>query len=217
MTPENQDARRQQIEDAAYRVLDAKGFKGLSMLAVAREANASNETLYRWYGDKTGLFRALIERNADLVSAELERAAAGTRSMERLDMLARRLLTMLTGDRAVALNRAAAADATGTLGATLAISGRDRVFPILAALLEEARREDALDGAGPDMVETFISLLVGDWQIRRTTGAMAAPDPVQISDRAQHAIVQLWRLFPGSDLDAAHALAYLRSATGDAR
>ncbi len=45
-------------------MLDAKGYAGASMLAIARQAKASNETLYNWYGDKNGLFRALVVRNA---------------------------------------------------------------------------------------------------------------------------------------------------------
>lgn len=38
----------------------------------ARQARASNETLYSWYGDKQGLFKALVTRNAAKVKALLE-------------------------------------------------------------------------------------------------------------------------------------------------
>ena len=54
-------ARRQaQIEEVAYRLLQIRGYAATSMLAVAREASASNETLYRWYGDKNGLFTSMV-------------------------------------------------------------------------------------------------------------------------------------------------------------
>ena len=60
MRDEKRAARAEEIETAAYGVLEAKGYDGLTMLAVARAAKASNEMLYRWYGDKQGLIEALI-------------------------------------------------------------------------------------------------------------------------------------------------------------
>ncbi|MEQ8740678.1 MAG: helix-turn-helix domain-containing protein, partial [Hoeflea sp.] len=63
MREETRAARQAQIEQAAYEVLEEKGYAATSMLAIAKRARASNETLYNWYGDKTGLFRALVVRN----------------------------------------------------------------------------------------------------------------------------------------------------------
>jgi AcrR family transcriptional regulator len=72
MRDENRAARQEKIEEAAYAVLEAKGYAGTSMLAIARAARASNETLYNWYGDKTGLFKALVVRNAEEVRTLLQ-------------------------------------------------------------------------------------------------------------------------------------------------
>ena len=55
MKSETRTERQKQIESAAYLVLEKKGFSGASMLAIAKQAKASNETLYRWYKDKNGL------------------------------------------------------------------------------------------------------------------------------------------------------------------
>jgi AcrR family transcriptional regulator len=76
MREENRNERRDAIEAAAYELLATKGYLGTSMLAVARKAKASNETLYRWYGDKQGLFRSMVERNAEAVRRSLEAALA---------------------------------------------------------------------------------------------------------------------------------------------
>ena len=108
MRPENKAEREAQIAEAAYAVLGEKGFAGLSMLAVAKRAKASNETLYRWYGDKIGLFRALILRNAEQVTAQLETLPERGAGREVLEALGAALLDMLLSPRAVALNRAAA-------------------------------------------------------------------------------------------------------------
>ncbi len=185
MGPDKREARETQIADAAYAILAEKGFLGLSMLAVAKRAKASNETLYRWYGDKTGLFRALIARNAGLVSARLDEM--DDVGLERLPELGEVLLSMLLSPRAVALNRAAAADASDELGRVLAEAGRGAVFPRLVthfgAMFGEAR--------GAEATALWINLLVGDWQIRCATGAMERPDAAALRARATRAATLL--------------------------
>lgn len=182
------------IENAAYKVLIEKGFKGASMLAVARAAKASNETMYSWYGDKVGLFAALIARNAHRVEAELTASrAAGGAGLDALDRVGRALLAMLVDDRAIALNRAAAADQSGVLGAALATGGRERIAPLLGALIGEAAPEATDHGA---RAETYIALLVGDVQIRRVIGATKAPSPAQIDARANRAMARFRALYP---------------------
>lgn len=199
MVPSKQDARRAEIEAAAYALLDAKGYGGFSIQAVARTAKTSNETLYRWYGDKAGLFDALIQRNADDVLDQLTQIAPTASGLTRLAALAPQLLGMLLGPRAIALNRAAAADVSGQLGATLARSGRERVWPHIVSLLDQARSEGHLNGAPDQMAESFIALLAGDWQVRRVTGAMPSPPaPATIAKRADQALIALRQLFPPS-------------------
>ena len=73
MARSKRDIREEEIEAAAYRLLEERGFAGTGMQAIAQAAHASNETLYRWYGDKTGLYRALITRNARLIVEQIAR------------------------------------------------------------------------------------------------------------------------------------------------
>lgn len=189
--------REEAIATAAYRLLEHHGFAGTTMQAVAREAHASMETLYRWYGDKTGLFRALITRNTDQVAATLDRSLAqGQTGLHRLADAGPALLTMLLGPRAVALNRAAASDATGSLGQTLAEGGRGALFPRLAAVMQHAVNDGALAGepAGA-LTELWLTLLIGDLQIRRVTGALPPLAPEDIARRADRALGLLCRLY----------------------
>lgn len=190
----DKEDRTARIEAAAYDVLKEKGFKGASMLAIAKAAKASNETLYRWYGDKTGLFSALIERNAMVVAGELAKVRdTGATGLPALCAVGKTLLTMVTSEKAVSLNRAAAGDITGTLGQALATQGRGRVQPILAALMEEAY------GPSPriaEYTECYISLLIGDIQIRRATGAIEQPPQAELDARAEKAVEQLQIIYP---------------------
>lgn len=185
-------ARAAEIETAAYGVLEKKGYAGLSMLAVAKAARASNETLYRWYGDKNGLLEALIAGNADLVATAL--GSLGPDPLRDLARVGPVLLDMLLGERAIALNRAAAADASGALGALLAQTGRDRVKPRISAVIQAAIARGQLKGDADDLTELYLTLLIGDLQIRRVTGALPPLSPQSINDRAARALTLLRQL-----------------------
>ncbi|MGB7318722.1 MAG: TetR/AcrR family transcriptional regulator [Planktotalea sp.] len=196
MRDEKRSLRQQQIETAAYEVLERKGYGGTSMLGIARAARASNETLYNWYGDKQGLFQALVTRNAADVKSLLEEELTSER--DALSILARlgpKLFGLLTGDRAIALNRAAAADSSGELGETLSIAGREAVLPLLEKVLERARSEGHL--TFPDTIQAvglYLDLLIGDQQIRRVIGRLPSPSEATCDERAQSALHHLKRL-----------------------
>jgi AcrR family transcriptional regulator len=197
MRDENRSIRQDQIEQAAYAVLDAKGYGGTSMLAIAKAAKASNETLYNWYGDKTGLFAALVRRNAAEVKALLEdQIAAGGDAVDALARVGPVLLQLVTSDRAVALNRAAAADPTGKLGRVLAAEGRETVAPLIAQVIAQGREQGRL--AFDDLAmacETWLGLLIGDIQIRRVVGRMPQPGQEALAARADAALRNFLTLF----------------------
>lgn len=196
MRDEKRSKRQQQIEAAAYEVLEAKGYGGTSMQGIAKQARASNETLYNWYGDKQGLFRALVTRNAEEVKSHLEaELQANHDALAILGTLGPKLLNLLTGDRAVALNRAAAADSSGELGATLSRAGREAVFPLLEQVLLRARREGQLRFEhSAEAVGLYLDLLIGDQQIRRVIGRLPAPTDEFCEARAQRAVTHLRQL-----------------------
>ena len=197
MRDENRSIRQDQIEQAAYAVLDAKGYGGASMLAIAKAAKASNETLYNWYGDKTGLFSALVRRNAAEVKALLQdQIAAGGDALDTLARVGPVLLQLVTSDRAVALNRAAAADPTGELGRVVAAEGRETVAPLIAQVIAQGREQGRL--AFDDLTvacETWLGLLIGDIQIRRVIGRMPQPAPEVLAARADAALRHFSLLF----------------------
>ncbi|MGH1415966.1 MAG: TetR/AcrR family transcriptional regulator [Pelagimonas sp.] len=195
MRSEAKEHREQQIADAAYALMSEKGYQGLSMLAVAKRAKASNETLYRWYGDKLGLFQALIARNAQRIVEALDHATKEDLSArETLRGIGPVLLAMLLSPQAIALNRAAAADASNTLGQVLAQSGRGEVFPRIQALFQQLVDQGELNGPVETAATLWISLLIGDWQVRCATGAMPPPSAARQSERAQSAEAYLFQL-----------------------
>ena len=166
MREETRRQRQEQIEQAAYAVLEEKGYGGTSMLAIARRARASNE----------------LESGGD--------------PLETLDLLGPKLLALLTGVRAIALNRAAAADTSGELGAAISQNGRETVLPMIAAVLEKARAGGQLHfETTEEATELYLNLLVGDLQIRRAIGRAPVPTAADCNARAKRALDLLRHIF----------------------
>ena len=196
MRDEARTKRAEEIEAAAYRLLEERGYDGLSMQAVAKAAKASNETLYRWYGDKDGLFLAMVRDNAAAIRDQLERAlASDAPPLEALSQLGPVFLRMLLGERAILLNRAAAADPSGQLGAAISSGGRGEIQPLLARVMAGLCRDTGHDPA--QAVEEYLGLLIGDQQIRRVIGEVPVPSEAEIARRSSHALTALVRLIGG--------------------
>ncbi|QBF32789.1 TetR/AcrR family transcriptional regulator [Thalassococcus sp. S3] len=197
MRDKTRAAREEAIAEAAYRLLEARGFGGVSMLNVAKAAKASNETLYRWYGDKVGLFAALVKRNAEEARTLLDEAETGASALQTLGRFGPVLLHVVTGARAVALNRAAAAEPSGALGQAIAKEGREDIAPRLVMLLGKLDAEGVARITEPaKAAEIYFNLLIGDWQIRRAIGVLAEPSEEQRQARAQTALDAFLMLYP---------------------
>lgn len=199
MREENRLRRQIQIEQAAYDLLEKHGYAGTSMQGIARAARASNETLYKWYGDKTGLFLALVERNTADVKAFLEaELTSGNETLAVLKSLGPQLLHLVLGNRAIALNRAAAADPSGDLSEAIARAGREVVIPLLVKVFEKGRNNEDLACADPEEAAgLYINLLIGDLQIRRVIGRLPEPSDEFCAQRTDRALSYLQRLMTG--------------------
>src|SRR5437764_7741661 len=77
--PQRSAERRAELLDAAARVIKERG-SDVSMAAIAAEAGITKPILYRHFGDKGGLFRALAERQTDELMTDIREAllAPGT-------------------------------------------------------------------------------------------------------------------------------------------
>lgn len=195
------DERRVALLAAAREVLEEKGYAKASMLEIARRARASKETLYAHFGDKRGLFEALILANAEEVNATLTAAleqGATARPDSVLPRFCRALLRLLLGEAALVVNRAAIAEASQEpdLGRLLVEKGRDTTLPRLLRWLEAQKAAGRLsfDDAG-EAAETLVALTVGDLQIRRLLGAAEMPSEADLKARAERAVRVFLRVY----------------------
>ena len=199
MKAASRNQRRDEIMDVAVEVLAERGYRDASMLEVARRASASKETLYAWFGDKRGLFEAIIRRNAQAVQTVLARHLEGHAPTERVLMdFGGALVELLLGDSAVAINRAAISEARSdpALAQTLASAGREATLPAFIQFLELRRERGSLRIESPaEAAEDFLGLLLGDTQIRRLLDLLPTPRKAQVKARAARATQIFLRLY----------------------
>ncbi|GGA30440.1 TetR/AcrR family transcriptional regulator [Neptunicoccus cionae] len=199
METAKQKDRRTRIQKAAYTVLEKKGYKGASMLDIARQAGCSNETLYRWYGNKQTLFASLVAENAATVKAQLTQSIQEDGdTIEELRLLGPLLLELVTSRRAIALSRAAAGDVyhTGMLGDAIARESKNTIAPLVESLIRIALDRKLLHRSNcSEIADMFLTVLIGDTQIQRVTGVIPELTEAQKEDRTDKACAVIQKLY----------------------
>lgn len=190
------------IFEAAYTLLKENGYKGTSMLAIAKKAAASNETLYNWYGNKQGLLAKMISSNAS-PAAKLFASKLGSdlSPYELLEHIGPALIMLTTSERAILLNRAAAADVAdgALLGKLLNQHGRNSLLPLLKNSFQRMIDDGVLtaEDAG-EVAEVYISLLLGDRQIRRVTGVIRPSSKKTAIAHSARTLKLIYKIYDGN-------------------
>ena len=184
---------RKRVVDAAFAELIERGYKGVTMLGIASRAGASKETLYSWFGNREGLFAALIQENADRSARRIELALQGDDDpTATLTAYATGMLTLLTDQRSIALNRAAMN--SPDLARVLLTSGRHRVGSVVEqylAMLSDAGHIHVTDP--PAAFRLLYGLVMHDTQIGVLLGE-PPPSKSEIDARASEAIARFMQL-----------------------
>lgn len=201
---DKQAERRAQIEAAAFKVLENVGYKKASMLQIAKQAKASNETLYAWYGNKQSLFSSLVKANAQAVENKLQDAISGEANSDRpLVEIGKLLLQFTATEKAIIVNRAAVADVqdTGLLAQTIEANARQVMYRLLKALMTrlETTGYYYFDAGADAATETYINLLIGELQMQQSLGSISPLNSTEIESRAQRASDLFDRLFQKRD------------------
>ena len=193
-------SRQKEVLDAALALL-VEGGDGLTMTGVARRASCSKETLYKWFGDRDGLLRATVQWQAAkvrMVPVDRERLDARALAIA-LEKFARDLLSVLSGDISVALNRLAVSHAgqeKRNLGVIVLENGRYAMGRRLKPVLEAGRDAGLLAFEDSEAAfRTFFGLVVRDVQIRLLLGDRMKLDEQSILSEARRAREQFFTLY----------------------
>ena len=187
-------SRQNDVLAEALRLLVEGGEKALTTSGVARAANCSKESLYKWFGDRDGLLAAMISYQASKVRTfEQTGEKLNVETLKsHLLTFASDLLDVLSGDQSLALNRLAIGQTSrdgSKLGRMLLERGRRQIGKRAASLLEAGRRAGLLHfDSGETAYETLYGLVVADLHVRMLLGDN--PDDLRKSfgTRAQKAV-----------------------------
>lgn len=193
--------RQRDVLERALELLVAGGEKALTTAGLARAANCSKESLYKWFGDRDGLLAAIVAHQASKVRGFADSGAAMSQSDFQTHLLgfAEDLLRVLSGDVSLALNRLAIGQASredSRLGALLVAQGRRRIDQAATVLLGAGKRSGHITYTNlDDAYRTFYGLVVRDLHVRMLLGEDGLLQPSVLEAQADHAIQQFFALY----------------------
>lgn len=192
--------RQREVLAVALKLLMEGGDKALTTAGLARAANCSKESLYKWFGDRDGLLAGVVAYQASKVRIADDLAAQGPVAFrEQLETFAEDLLTVLAGETSLALNRLAISHASrdgAPLGRLLLERGRLPIGHRARALLEFGRRHRYLAFDDVEAAyQALYGLIVGDLHGRLLLGDRLSDEEDDFSARAKQAVGQFYRLF----------------------
>ena len=181
-TADERRRRETEILTAALGVFLECGYGASTVDELAAAAQVTKRTLYAYYGDKAGLFAAMVRDLAAAVSLD----AASDR--DTLETLSARIVSRVHSDELVSLHQLVIGESTRfpELAVILHTSGDARHIARLAGHL---RAERGL-GTAP-LAEPLFSLLLGEKHRRRLLGIDPAPTPAQAAAHAAAALALL--------------------------
>jgi len=204
--------RQQAVLDAVLALMMEQG-GDLTVSDVARRANCSKETLYKWFGDRDGILTATVRWQASKVRAgsydsqHLDAAAL----RQSLESFAANWLGVISSKTSIALNRVAVAQAASgksNLGRIVLANGRFAIGERLKPLLVEARFAGLIEfDDAEEAFRAFFGLVGRDIQIRLLLGDELKLTAADIRREAQRATNQFFALFgPTMDRPKARTL-----------
>lgn len=193
--------RQNAVLECALQLLVEGGERALTTAGLARAANCSKESLYKWFGDRDGLLAAMITYQASKVRTPGPRESVPTINdfMQSLTVFAEDLLAVLAGEVSLALNRLAIGqvDRGGSaLGALVLEHGRAPIELRARALLEQGRRHGYVQFSDTrEAYETLYGLIVREGHVRTLLGEPPEGLSGNRARRAELAISQFFKLY----------------------
>ena len=197
---DNTEQKLKAIREVTLYLLDQHGYDQVTMQMIAQYAKMSKNTLYGLFASKEALFADLVKNNASNMHRELE-ALVLSPEMDikvRLQRFGEEFLTLIAGSAAITVNRVAIASVTSNnkLAQLLDQYGRQANLPLLDNIIKQAIEAKLLLLDTPENAnDIFISLLLGDVQIRRLLGAVPALSKKAIQQKTEEAVGYFIRLF----------------------
>ena len=198
--PDALTPRQEAVLDAVLELMTEEG-GNFSMTAVARRANCSKETLYKWFGDRDGMLTETVRWQASRVRAgNYDRQRLDANALrESLESFAANWLSVISSRTSIALNRVAVGQASPkekNLGQIVLANGRFAIGERVKPLMEAGRAAGLLEfDDTEEAFRTFFGLVGRDVQIRLLLGDRPDMSKRVIAADAVRATAQFLTLF----------------------
>jgi TetR/AcrR family transcriptional repressor of mexJK operon len=186
------DRRKARVLDVATGLFIANGYAGTTLEAIARAAGVGTRTLYHHYGDKDGLFRAIVRvRTEQGAVGDLSMVGAAEAGTPRAILLraAENLLTICLSPETIALERLMVSEAKRIpdMSRSVVEANMASLRRSVAGVFEEMGRRGLI--ACPDVstaAKWFIDLVVGIASVQVVLGyAGSVPTPAELEAKVE--------------------------------
>ena len=180
------EGRRREILDVAFQEFSEKGYAGASMLAIARRARASKETLYAWFENKETLLNTLFESRLENMASRAGAAALEDPSPANvLPIIAEDVIRFMLAT--TPLSQAIGAGEAGDkvlrlMGQTIA-EERARFVDYLLRCRDQGHI--AFDDDPFELASLFVAMAEGEWSLRLGTAMLSKVTDRMIADHAR--------------------------------
>lgn len=190
--PGRPKSRREALLEAAAKVFFEQGYAATSIDAIIERAGGSKRNIYNEFGNKQGLFSAIVTENADKVLSTLVIEESKERDLRRtLTAFGRDLMTAYTSSALIGIYRIAITEASRfpDLVASFYQQGPDRATSRLAEVLEgasqrgEIRTDDCRRAAGH-----FVGMIRGNLHLQVVLGLRAPPSEEEAREVVDSAV-----------------------------
>lgn len=188
---DTEDPRRRQILDAAAELFLRDGYDATSIDAIIAQAGGSKTTIYALFGNKLGLYKALMQENNRNLFDGLEPEQGEAMDLEAsLTSFAENLLTMLAQPRAVSTFRMAVSELhrLPQLARSFNELGPARGHQWVTGVLKAAQERGEIETPDPARsAHQFLGLVRGNEYFETILGLREPPDQTVIHEQAREA------------------------------
>lgn len=207
---------RERILRAAMESFTEHGYTEASTLRIATRAQVSKRELYALFGNKQAMLAACIADRAGRMRLpdQLPRPRHRDELTAVLSGLGATVLREVTDPAVMAVFRLAINEAQRApeVAATLE-TARQAIRTTVCGIIEPAQTAGLVAAGDPgEVAGRYLALLWGDLMMGMLLRLRAAPDAMEIDDRARRAATDLLRLYPPPESPASPARSAKRQA-----
>lgn len=192
-----QERKRDAILEAASELFLESGYSGVSVDAVVARVGGSKRTIYSYFGDKDGLFAAIVSRLCEQIVTPLTRLdLKGKPLSEALALISRTFFDVVLAPRTLALHRLVVAEATRAPEAarTFFAAAPGTSYRCLAEYFEWAQAAGIVTPGNAHLRSTiFLDALTADFQLRCLLGLLETPTQAERDKLMDEAIAIFMR------------------------